>query len=184
MAYGNFSGDPKAEWLSQSGPDRDMRLLEDFWYVDPAGKKWMAPSGSVVNGASIPEALWSSVGSPYTGDYRRASIVHDVACDDASVNREKADEMFYTACLCGGCSVLQAKLLYAGVRVGAWAKSELPVELAFTAAQKKLTPTLPSQHSSAELVLRAKFTLIAQELAGTSDDFKSVKSAVDSHLAK
>lgn len=159
-----------------------MRLLNDFWYIDPAGKTWMAQEGSVVNGASIPEALWSSVGSPYTGNYRRASIVHDVACADVNVDREKADEMFYLACLCGGCSVLQAKILYAGVRLGAWAASALPTELAFPETEKKVAPILSNQNSSADLVIKAKFTIIAQRLAQTPDDFESIKSAVDSEL--
>jgi len=184
MAYGHFSGNPRTEWLSQTAQDRDMRLLNDFWYIDAAGKEWMAQEGSVVNGASIPEALWSSVGSPYTGDYRRASIVHDVACADVNVDRDEADEMFYTACLCGGCSVLQAKILYAGVRLGAWAASALPKELAFSETEKKSAPALPHQHSSTDLIIKAKFTLIAQKLAQTLDDFESIKSAVDSELNK
>lgn len=37
--YGKFSGNPKTEWLSHpTNQDRDMKLLEDFWYVDPDGK--------------------------------------------------------------------------------------------------------------------------------------------------
>ena len=36
--FGHFSGNPRAEWLSNpDGEDRDMRLLADFWYDDPAG---------------------------------------------------------------------------------------------------------------------------------------------------
>ncbi|MDD2775334.1 MAG: DUF1353 domain-containing protein [Gallionella sp.] len=117
-----FSGNPKTEWLpNPGGCNRDMKLLEDFWFDDPKGRRWLAPKNSVVNGASIPQALWSTVGSPYTDNYRRASIVHDVACNDLAVRRDDADEMFYYACLDGGCSLLQAKMLYAGVRIGAWA---------------------------------------------------------------
>jgi len=118
--YGKFSGNPKTEWLSNAtSPDRDMKLLEDFSYTDPNGRIWPAPMGSVVNGASIPRPLWSLVGSPYTEDYRNASVVHDVACDDPAVDRAEADEMFYYACLAGGCNKGQARALYLGVRVGA-----------------------------------------------------------------
>ena len=117
---GTFSGNPKTEWLTEAGADRDMALLEAFWYDDPDGRRWTAPAGSVVNGASIPAPLWSAVGSPYTGEYRRASIVHDVACGDPGVDRREADRMFYFACLAGGCTAAQARLLYAGVRIGAW----------------------------------------------------------------
>lgn len=118
----NFSGNPKTEWLSSGGDDRDMQLLEDFSFTDAVGTVWPAPKGVVVNGASIPPALWSTVGSPYTGDYRRASIVHDVACRTAGVDRKAADVMFYQACIAGGCPEWKAKILYAGVRIGAWAR--------------------------------------------------------------
>ncbi len=66
--------------------------------------------------------LWSLVGSPYTGDYRRASIVHDKACDEAGEDkgrRRAADRMFYHACRAGDCSIRQAIILYIGVRIGA-----------------------------------------------------------------
>ncbi len=101
--HGAFSGNPKTEWLvDRSGADRNMRLLEDFLYTDPDGKKWPAPSGSIIDGASIPRPLWATVGSPYTDDYRRASVVHDVACDSPAIPRKDADVMFYHACLAGG----------------------------------------------------------------------------------
>jgi len=51
-----------------------MKLLEDFWYDDPKGRHWLAPMGSIINGASIPQALWSTVGSPYTDIPRNATI--------------------------------------------------------------------------------------------------------------
>ena len=36
--HGSFSGNPKTEWLvDESGADRNMRLLEDFFYTDPDG---------------------------------------------------------------------------------------------------------------------------------------------------
>ena len=124
MAHGQFSGDPVTRWLAEAGDDRKMQILEEFTFTDTAGKVWKAPVGSVVNGASIPRPLWSLVGSPYTGDYRRASIVHDVAAVEAGhdeAGRRAADRMFYHACRVGGCSVREATILYVGVRIGsAW----------------------------------------------------------------
>ncbi len=36
--HGSFSGNPKTEWLvDESGADRNMRLLKDFFYTDPDG---------------------------------------------------------------------------------------------------------------------------------------------------
>ncbi len=116
-----FSADPQTEWLNHPAPDRTMQLLRDFWFDDAKGTRWLAPKNSVIDGASIPQSLWSLVGSPYTGQYRRASIVHDVACVNAGSEdaRRAADRMFYEACLAGGCTIREAMILYSGVRVGA-----------------------------------------------------------------
>jgi len=180
MANGQFSGNPKTEWLVQPTGDRDMKLLEDFWYDDPKGGHWLAPKGSVINGASIPQALWSTVGSPYTDSYRRASIVHDVACGDSTIKRDEANEMFYYACLAGGCSFIQAKILYAGVRVGAWAGVSGLISLAPGASS--LLFRLPSEHTKDELEVRAKFTLISRSLEATANDFKEIRRVVDEQL--
>ncbi len=72
MEHGEFSGEPEAIWLTEEGSmDRRMELLEDFFYTDPSAKNWPAARGTLVDGASIPRALWTIVGSLYTGDYRR-----------------------------------------------------------------------------------------------------------------
>ncbi len=121
--HGQFSVDPETVWLTgEGGSDRTMRLLRAFSFTDPGGRVWLAPEGSVVDGASIPRALWTTVGSPYTGNYRRASIVHDVACVAAAgdpARRREADRMFFHACRAGGCSISEATVLYVGVRIGA-----------------------------------------------------------------
>ena len=125
MNHGEFSGEPVTVWRTeQDTPDRDMNMVEDFWYR-LGEDQWDAKKNKTIDGASIPQPLWSLVGSPYTGDYRRASIVHDIACDEAGTDHEKrraADRMFYHACRAGGCGVGQSILLYVGVRIGAWWK--------------------------------------------------------------
>jgi hypothetical protein len=183
MGNGEFSGNPRTEWLSGQGNDRDMRMLEPFWYIDPNGRRWDAPAGTVVNGASIPRTLWSSVGSPYTGDYRRAALVHDAAVGKEGVLRAEADTMFYFACLCGGCPVLQAKLLYAGVRLGAWASAH-HVLATDALAMAPDAARLPGQQTPRELELRARYTLIAQQLMATGDDFADIERVVDRNLGK
>jgi len=181
MSNGLFSGNPRTEWLSERGDDRSMRLLEAFWYIDPQGRRWDVPAGTVVDGASIPRTLWSSVGSPYTGDYRRAAVVHDTAINNPAVIRDEADTMFYYACLAGGCSLLQAKLLYGGVRIGSWTSARQ--FFAFDVAS--MMPDayrLPGQLSPKELEVRARYTLIASELLATPNDFMEIRAAVDRHL--
>ncbi len=192
--HGTFSGNPRAEWLvdpqDPADPrDRCMQLLEDFWYDDPAGRRWPAPKGSVVNGASIPAALWSTVGSPYTGPYRRASVVHDVACaaaharPDPDGRRAEADRMFYHACLAGGCSWSQAELLYAGVRIGA----RLPQVRLWTepGAAQPLLAYGRTQPALADASVRNTFREIAADLEARPGPrtFAQLKAVVDRHLA-
>ena len=76
------------------------------------------PAGSVVDGASIPQVFWSLVGGPFEGEYRNASVVHDVACDRKSEPWEAVHLMFYNACRCGGVGEKKAKLLYWAVYLG------------------------------------------------------------------
>jgi len=109
--YGRFLSRPKTEWLE----DRKMRLLEDFVYVDPKDNAWLAPKGSEVDGASIPQVFWSWIGSPLTGKYRDASIVHDVACIRRDKPYRDVHRMFFDACLAGGVPENDAKRLYYAV---------------------------------------------------------------------
>jgi len=184
--YGLFSENPQTEWITNAAePDRDMRLLRDFSYTDPEGKIWNAPAGSEINGASIPRPLWSTVGSPYTDDYRNASIVHDVAVDKniTPQQRKEADKMFYYACLAGGCSKPQARVLYLGVRIGSWSVQKvnflsklIPKNLLFR------FPTTPKMQE--EILMRETFNQVFMKLAKLeeSDDFEKLEALVDAEL--
>jgi Protein of unknown function (DUF1353) len=126
--FGEFiPTEPRTEWLTHDAPDRRMRMLERFVFRDrTTNTDWETPKDYCIDGASIPSPLWGLVGSPFVGDYRRATIVHDKACDDANRSprrhsaRLAADKMFFRACIVGGCTVRQSILLYIGVRIGAY----------------------------------------------------------------
>jgi hypothetical protein len=111
-----FIGRVVVEWLSEEGEDRTMRVVEWFAYEDPSGKLWEVPAGAEVDGASIPEALYSVVGPPFVGDYRRASVVHDYHCERRIVGWEAVHRMFYDAARTGGVPAVKAKMMYAAVR--------------------------------------------------------------------
>lgn len=134
---GEFSATPKIEFIDTPGaPNRVVRVIEDFTFTQASdGTVWAAPSGSLVNGASIPRVLWSLVGSPFTGDYVYASIVHDVACDTRSRPWRATHYMFYQACLAGGTRPGRAKLMYLAVRNFGprWPEPALVEQLAFSA---------------------------------------------------
>ena len=184
MTNGIFSGNPKTEWLTSAvSPDRDMKLLENFSYDDPSGRKWLAPANSVINGASIPVALWSTVGSPYTGDYRCASIVHDVACDDPTVIRKEADKMFYFACLAGGCSLGQARMLYVGVRIGSWSHSPLHLSHYYNT---QLSLNFPGVLPDDTVLIQSKFNHVLSRVNEERGDltFEKLEGIVDEQLEK
>jgi hypothetical protein len=136
---------------------------------------------SRIFGTTTHRALWSTVGSPYTGDYRRASIVHDVACNDPAVPRRDADKMFYTACQAGGCSVVQAALLYAGVRIGAWTSR---VPLWSTDTVRPLVAHGRTQPALTEESMQLTFREIAADFKAhpTKKSFPQVEAIVDRHL--
>lgn len=113
-----FLGQPELLWLEDANePDREMKLLSDLAFIDSTGKKWLAPKGAIVDGASIPSIFWNKfIGPPFVGDYRRASIVHDFACQKKAENWRDTHRMFYEACLVGGVSKSKANIMYWAVR--------------------------------------------------------------------
>lgn len=101
-----------ARWESDG---RSMTLVEPFAYLDPRQARWPAPAGAVVNGASIPRAFWSLIGGPFSGEFRDASVVHDVACETRDRPWQAVHRMFFEACRCGGVAAIKAKTMYYAV---------------------------------------------------------------------
>jgi len=107
--WGFYSGSPETRW----NPDgRTMTLLSELRYTDPEGEIWIAPPGSVVDGASIPRSLWTVMGGPFEGKYRNASVLHDVSYDEHNRPWQDCDRMFYNAMRCSGVSAVEAKTMY------------------------------------------------------------------------
>lgn len=115
--WGCFIGDVDARWLHENGQDRRMELNRRFTFTDAQGVEWDAPKGSVVDGASIPRPLWWLV-DPFVGDYRYASVIHDVACQERKRPWQQVHRAFYEAMRCAGQSAFKAWAMYQAVRVG------------------------------------------------------------------
>ena len=113
----HFEGDVRTEWLRHQGDDRRMRLLEPFVFTDSKGVRWVAEAGDVIDGASIPTELWAIVGSPFVGDYRRASVLHDVACQRRPASSKTVHRMFYEAMRTDGVDEGTALRFYTAVRL-------------------------------------------------------------------
>ncbi|MFL6543368.1 MAG: DUF1353 domain-containing protein [Chthoniobacterales bacterium] len=107
--WGYYIGVVDTRWNSDG---RTMTLLNELRYVDPKGETWIAPAGSVVDGASIPRPLWPFMGGPFEGRYRNASVLHDVSYDKKNRPPEECDRMFYNAMRCSGVSASEAKTMY------------------------------------------------------------------------
>jgi hypothetical protein len=52
--FGSFEGEIVTKWVTL---DREMQLMQDFAYIDPRGKRWLAPANSTIDGASIPSVF-------------------------------------------------------------------------------------------------------------------------------
>jgi hypothetical protein len=89
-----------------------MTLVTELRYTDPKGEVWVAPAGSVTDGASIPRYLWSIMGGPFEGQYRNASVLHDVAYEKKKRPWQDCDRMFYYAMRCSGVSAVEAKTMF------------------------------------------------------------------------
>lgn len=68
-----------------------------------------------MDGASIPQIAWSIIGGSFEGKYRKASVIHDVACNAKNRPWQDVHEAFYTAMLAGGAEGIKAKIVCAAV---------------------------------------------------------------------
>lgn len=185
LPYGKFIGDVRATWLvDRDGPDRTMRLEADFAYIGPDNVRWPAPKGREVDGASIPSFFWGPlVGSPYTGDFRRASVVHDIACQDKPLTSDAAHKMFYHAMLCDGTDAWLAEAMYAAVKTFGpqWGVARQPLPLTTeNVAQFQRLMLSPAAHPS----IAARAPLEGLAALDTKADLRALDATVAAFVAK
>jgi hypothetical protein len=110
--YGSYFGRLILEPL----PDgRLMRVVEPFGFLGADQDQWPVPIDAKVDGASIPQPLWSLIGGPFEGKYRNASVIHDYYCDVRSKPWRAVHRVFYNAMRVSDVSERRAKLMYAAV---------------------------------------------------------------------
>ncbi|MET3453801.1 DUF1353 domain-containing protein [Pseudomonas kilonensis] len=112
--WGRFSEPLNVELLNEKN---HARLLIDFTYKGPGPEElfWLAPKDTITDGASIPRVAWSVIGAPFEGQYRKAAIIHDVACVERTRDWRATHRAFYTAMRAAGVGETQAKIMYAAV---------------------------------------------------------------------
>lgn len=124
-----FFGDFAFQWLqSPDGKHRDMKVLSAVSFRSASGKEWTVPAGTVINGASIPRALWTFTGSPYVGTYRRASVIHDHYCDIRTELQRDVHLMFKEGMRADGASWLEANSKYLAVKVAGLCPEKVGVQ--------------------------------------------------------
>ena len=114
MKWGTFYGIVNAEWLDDG---RSMKLNMPVTFIDHRHCRWIAPAGSVIDGASIPRFFWRFIGGPFSGRYRRASVIHDVYCVTRSMPSPRVHAMFYAAMRADGVGAFKAGLMWLAVRL-------------------------------------------------------------------
>jgi hypothetical protein len=115
-AFAQKLGEFKGELILKALPDgRNMELISPFSYVDSHGVAWSVPSGTRVDGASIPSVFWGIIGAPYTGRYREASVIHDYFCSTKSRHWKAVHKVFLDGMLARGVDRVQAQLMYLAV---------------------------------------------------------------------
>jgi len=117
--FGTFSDLPVVQLLEDG---RNIRLLENFWYVAPDGVRWEVPEQYVANGASIPRVFWTFTGGPLVGKYRDASIVHDYFTESRRHDWRTVHQNFYFGMRASGVSEAKAWIMYKAVNTfgGRW----------------------------------------------------------------
>jgi tetratricopeptide (TPR) repeat protein len=118
---------PNEITLKESGELKEL-LDDKLVFVDPQGNEWVAPKGTLTDGASVPRlALWVTDGR-FDSRFLKAAIVHDAYCQSDNQTRcpqqfrkrpwRAVHRMFREACLAGGTPETTANLMFAGVWLG------------------------------------------------------------------
>jgi len=183
FAQGAFSGPVVAQWLSDG---RHMVITEAFTYTDSKGVAWPVPVGTVVDGASIPKLAWSLIGGPFEGQYRAASVVHDLYCDRRARGTEEVNRMFYEAMRTSGVAESKAKLMYgAVVRFGpkwdlqAVANNTLPVIEPLSPEQKQKLIDDQSHRFDNTTADLAYDAALAMPTLADLETFKGLQAAIE-----
>lgn len=94
--------------------------IKSLSYTTKKGITYTVPVGFITDGASIPKIFWSWIGSPYTGHYRRAALIHDYLYFTQIARRSYADRIFLEAMKYLGVSFWKRRTMWFAVRSWGW----------------------------------------------------------------
>jgi|APLak6261677638_1056118.scaffolds.fasta_scaffold01392_2 hypothetical protein len=110
--FGNFLDKLKGEFIPDAKPRPLFKLESEFRFKDPNGLLWLTPGGTSVDGASIPQALWSFIGGPFEGPYIGASVIHDYYCKTKERTAHDTHRNFYYGMRAAQVPEWRAKLMH------------------------------------------------------------------------
>lgn len=111
--YGEFLDELVASFNVSTVEDwTTITLLQDYRFHDPNTLIWTTLATYTVNGASIPRWAWPFVGSPYTGKYLPASVIHDYYVDKKTRTAHDTHRNFYYGMLANGVYWAKAKAMH------------------------------------------------------------------------
>lgn len=105
----------------------DLKELvdESLTFHDPRGINWIAPQGTLTDGASVPRLALPITDGRWDERFLKAAVVHDAYCQKENETRspdqyrtrpwQEVHRMFYEACIAGDTPPLKAKIMSAAV---------------------------------------------------------------------
>lgn len=94
--------------------------LAELSYTTKKGITHTVPIDFITDGASIPKIFWSWIGSPFTGLYRRSSLIHDRLYAIQKTTRLYADRVFLEGMKDDGVSFWKRQMMFYAVRFKGW----------------------------------------------------------------
>ena len=113
---GRFKGD----YIIKGLGSYVFETLAELSYTTKKGATHTVPKKFKMDGASIPRIFWSLIGSPFTGKYRRAALIHDWLYFSQTTKRSYADRVFLEAMKYLGVSFWKRQLMFLAVRFRGW----------------------------------------------------------------
>ena len=94
-------------------------LLSDI-IVESLGYKITVKKGFDFDGASIPKAFWSIIGSPFTGNYTIPATIHDGLYASEILDRDICDNIFLDLMKQYNVGYVKRYTMYWAVRSAGW----------------------------------------------------------------
>lgn len=118
--HGRFHGKVVTIWLDSHGEARRMKLHPDtdLVFVRPTEEVITARAGLEFDGASIPTFAWPLIGSPFTGKYRKAAVIHDTLCYVKDRPYREAHWVFRECLRALGVGRFRSRLMYLALLLG------------------------------------------------------------------